>query len=46
MTCPESGYCYKEVEPGVVRCMDLDEGASLPPERALGNVSYRDLNMK
>jgi hypothetical protein len=31
MVCPESGYRYKEVEPGVVRCLDLDEEALLPP---------------
>jgi UDP-2-acetamido-3-amino-2,3-dideoxy-glucuronate N-acetyltransferase len=31
MTCPESGLRYREVEPGVVRCLDLDEFAPLPP---------------
>lgn len=30
MVCSESGYRYREVEPGVVRCMDLDEDAPLP----------------
>jgi len=30
MICPESGYRYQEVEPGVVRCLDLDENAPLP----------------
>jgi len=30
MACPESGYRYREVEPGVVRCLDLDEDAPLP----------------
>ena len=29
MVCPESGYRYKEVEPLVVRCLDLDEEAAL-----------------
>ena len=24
MRCPESGYRYKEVEPGMLRCLDLD----------------------
>jgi len=43
MVCPESGYRYKEVEPGVVRCLDLDEDALLPPGKATGRVSYRDL---
>ena len=46
MTCPESGYCYKEIKPGVVRCVDLDEEASLPPEKAVGEVLYRDLKIK
>src|SRR5437667_1167285 len=27
MRCPEAGYRYKEVEPGVLRCLDLDEEA-------------------
>ncbi len=46
MICPESGYCYKEVDLGVVRCVDLDEEASLPPEKAIGVVLYHDLKMK
>ena len=28
--CPESGLRYKEVEQGVLRCLDLDEDAPLP----------------
>jgi len=46
MVCPESGYRYKEVEPGVVRCLDLDEEAALPPDKAIGTVSYPDLKRK
>ncbi|HEC03892.1 MAG TPA: N-acetyltransferase, partial [Phycisphaerales bacterium] len=46
MTCPESGYRYRKVEPGIVKCMDLDEEAPLPPGKALGNTSYRDLSAK
>ena len=46
MVCPESGYRYKEVEPGVLRCLDLDEDASLPPEKAVGKVPYHDLKKK
>jgi UDP-2-acetamido-3-amino-2,3-dideoxy-glucuronate N-acetyltransferase len=38
MTCPEFGLRYREVEPGVVRCLDLDESAPLPPG-ALGGRS-------
>ena len=42
MICPESGYRYKEVEPGVVKCLDLDEEAHLPPEKAVGKIPYDD----
>lgn len=42
MVCPESGYRYKEVEPGVVRCLDLDEEAPLPAEKAVGKIPYDD----
>ena len=40
MVCAESGYRYKEAEPGVVRCLDLDEDAPLPLGEATGKVSY------
>ena len=43
MVCPESGLRYREVAPGVVRCLDLDEEEPLPPEMAVGKVLYRDL---
>jgi UDP-2-acetamido-3-amino-2,3-dideoxy-glucuronate N-acetyltransferase len=42
-TCPESGLRYKEVGQGILRCLDLDEDASLPDELAVGKVFYRDL---
>ena len=29
MRCPESGWRYRETEPGVVRCVDRDEEAAL-----------------
>ena len=41
MTCPESGYRYKEIEPGVLRCLDLDEEKPLPAELSKGTRSYR-----
>jgi len=41
MTCPETGYRYQEVEPGVLRCLDLDEEAALPEKFAVGTKSYR-----
>jgi UDP-2-acetamido-3-amino-2,3-dideoxy-glucuronate N-acetyltransferase len=43
MVCPESGYRYKEVEPGIIRCLDLDEEAPLPLEKATGKISYYEL---
>jgi len=41
MVCPESGLRYQEVEPGVLRCLDLDEDAPLPPEMAHPSKPYR-----
>ena len=41
MRCPESGYRYKETEPGVLRCLDLDEEAPLPAELTVGTKSYK-----
>lgn len=43
MVCSESGYRYREVEPGVLRCLDLDEEAPLPAELSKGTKSYREL---
>ncbi len=40
MVCPESGYRYREVAPGVLRCLDLDEEAPLPPDLAVGARTY------
>jgi len=42
MVCPESGFRYREVSPGVVRCLDLDEESPLPAEMAVGRTAYRD----
>jgi len=42
MACPESGLRYKEVQPGVLRCLDLEEELSLPPELAKGKDFYRN----
>lgn len=39
MTCPESGFHYWKKE-GVLRCLDLDEDASLPDALAIGHKSY------
>lgn len=43
MRCSESRFRYKEVEPGVLRCLDLDEEAPLPPELSVGTKSYKEL---
>ena len=40
MTCPESGYRFREVEPGLLRCLDLNEEDALPSEQAIGLRSY------
>jgi UDP-2-acetamido-3-amino-2,3-dideoxy-glucuronate N-acetyltransferase len=42
MVCPESGYRYKEIEPGVVRCLDLDEESPLPADKSVGKIAYDD----
>jgi len=41
MRCPESGYRYQEVKPGVLRCLDLDEESPLPAEMSVGSKSYK-----
>ncbi len=46
MICAESSYRYKEVELGVMRCLELDEEAPLPPDEAIGRVSYDELKRK
>jgi UDP-2-acetamido-3-amino-2,3-dideoxy-glucuronate N-acetyltransferase len=41
--CPESGLRYREISPGILRCLDLDEDAPLPPELSRGQVAYDSL---
>jgi UDP-2-acetamido-3-amino-2,3-dideoxy-glucuronate N-acetyltransferase len=41
MTCPESGLRFREASPGVLRCLDLDEEAPLPPQMSKGTRTYR-----
>jgi UDP-2-acetamido-3-amino-2,3-dideoxy-glucuronate N-acetyltransferase len=43
MTCPESGLRYKEVEPMVLKCLDLDEEAELSADLSVGKVTYDEL---
>jgi UDP-2-acetamido-3-amino-2,3-dideoxy-glucuronate N-acetyltransferase len=40
MCCPESGFRYKEAEPGILRCLDLDEESPLPPSLSAGSRTY------
>jgi len=42
MVCPESGFRYREVEGGVLRCLDLDEEAPLSADMAIGVKRYDD----
>jgi UDP-2-acetamido-3-amino-2,3-dideoxy-glucuronate N-acetyltransferase len=41
MRCPETAYRYLEVEPGVLKCLDLDEESPLPTELQVSEVPYR-----
>ncbi len=41
MRCSETGYRYREVAPGVLRCLDLDDESPLPPELSVGTKPYR-----
>ena len=43
MACPETGLRYREVEPGVLRCLDVGEDEALPEEMRVGGVRYRDV---
>lgn len=42
-TCPESGLRYREIEPGALRCLDLEEDAPLPEPLRMGERFYDDL---
>lgn len=41
MVCPESGLRFREIEPDLLRCLDLDEDMPLPPELSAGRTDYR-----
>lgn len=43
MVCPESGLRYREVDPGVVRCLDIDEEEPLPEEMREGSQYYDEI---
>jgi UDP-2-acetamido-3-amino-2,3-dideoxy-glucuronate N-acetyltransferase len=42
MVCPESGFHYKEVSPGVLKCLDLDEEEILPENFTKGEKNYKE----
>jgi UDP-2-acetamido-3-amino-2,3-dideoxy-glucuronate N-acetyltransferase len=46
MQCPESRFRYKEAEPGILKCIDLDEDAPLPVSMTVGTVSYDELKTR
>ena len=46
MICPESGYRYREIEPGVLKCLDLDEDSPLPENLAVGKIAYDEFKAK
>jgi len=43
MLCPETGFRYRELEPGVLQCLDLGEDQPLTPQLATGNKTYAEL---
>ena len=40
MVCPESGFRYRKTPEGILRCLDCDEDAPLPPNLAKGTKFY------
>jgi UDP-2-acetamido-3-amino-2,3-dideoxy-glucuronate N-acetyltransferase len=46
MICAESIFRYKEVSPGILICLDLDEDAPLPEAWATGIEDYRAIKAK
>lgn len=46
MVCPESGFRYKEVSKGVLKCLDLDEEAPLPENLRVGEKTYDEFKAK
>jgi len=42
MDCPESGFRYKEISPGTLKCLDLKEEEPLPEKLSKGGKSYKE----
>jgi UDP-2-acetamido-3-amino-2,3-dideoxy-glucuronate N-acetyltransferase len=45
MICPESGWRYQEMEPGIVRCLDWHEEKPLPADKAVGTKCYKEFKV-
>lgn len=45
MVCPESSFRYKELAPGVMRCLDLDEETPLPTSLSAGTKTYDEFKV-
>ena len=43
MVCPEAGLRYQETHPGVMECVDLNEGSPLPQALSVGGKTYEEL---
>ncbi len=46
LVCPESGFQYREMSPGVLKCIDWDEEVPLTKVMSGGKVLYDDLKTK
>jgi len=46
MICHESGFRYREISPGLVKCIDLDEDAPLPGNMSVGRIKYSDMKAR
>ncbi len=43
LTCPESGLRYRLTEPGVLRCLDIEEDEVLPDDKCVGGRYYDEI---
>lgn len=46
MMCNESSFRYKEISPGLVKCIDLNEETPLPKDMAISKILYDDLKAR
>jgi len=45
MICPESGFRYKEAEPGFLQCLDLADDSPMPEELSIGIKTYDEFKI-